>query len=175
MDAARQPAGIPTGGQFAATAHAEPDVTLETAADIRQPYHPDRHALLLTQADRRLHAVDKMLKEQDRLSMEAAKSGILRDYPTATEMRVKQHFGDRGSQFRSTLEGIRDKDGNNLAAGVSNWDYKPAPDGGRSISNSFHEIRNRFFDYENDFAYDTETGEIIVPLDRDYAEGIDLM
>lgn len=175
MDTARQPAGIPTGGQFAVTAHAEPEVSLEAAAAAEQPYHPDRHALLLSQADLRTHAVDKMLKEQDRLSMEAVKSGILRDYPAATEMRVKQHFGDRGSQFRSTLEGIRDKDGNNLTEGVSNWDYKAAPDGGRSISNSFHEIRNRFFDYENDFAYDTETGEIIVPLDRDYTEGINLI
>jgi hypothetical protein len=32
---ARQPAGVPVGGQFAATAHAEPDVALTTAAVAR--------------------------------------------------------------------------------------------------------------------------------------------
>ncbi|WP_427019395.1 hypothetical protein ACQCSX_22140 (plasmid) [Pseudarthrobacter sp. P1] len=39
----RQPAGIPAGGQFAATSHAEPGVSLAPAAP--EPKNPDWHAL----------------------------------------------------------------------------------------------------------------------------------
>jgi hypothetical protein len=173
MEASRQPAGIPVGGQFAATAHAEPEVSL-TAATAPRPHNPDEHALLLKQADRRQSAISKMLTENDKLSMEAVSSGIRRDFPTATELRVKQHFGDRGTRFNSTLASVRDKDGNNLTEGNSSWDYKPSAEGARPILHSFTDIRSQFFDYQNDFAYDGETNEIIVPLDRNYAEGIEL-
>ena len=42
-NAARQPAGIPSGGQFAATAHAEPDVTLGMAAGTAPVRNPEWH------------------------------------------------------------------------------------------------------------------------------------
>jgi hypothetical protein len=41
-DINRQPPGIPTGGQFAATAHAEPAVTLDAPKWAAFP-HPDDH------------------------------------------------------------------------------------------------------------------------------------
>jgi hypothetical protein len=173
METSRQPAGIPAGGQFAATAHAEPEVNLASAAAPR-PHNPDEHELLLNQAGQRQSAIARMLAENDKLSMEAVSSGIRRDFPTATELRVKQHFGERGTRYNSTLASVRDKDGNNLTEGNSSWDYKPSAEGARPILHSFSDIRSQFFDYQNDFAYDGAAGEIIVPLDRNYAEGIEL-
>lgn len=173
MDAARQPAGIPAGGQFAATAHAEPEVNLAVAAAPR-PHDPEEHALLLSQADRRQAAIAKMQTENDKLSLEAVSSGVRRDFPTATELRVKQHFGERGTRFNPTMASVRDKDGTNLTKGNSSWDYLPSHEGARPIMYSFTDIRPQFFDYQNDFGYDAATGEVIVPLDRNYAEGIEL-
>lgn len=173
MDTARQPAGVPVGGQFAATTHAEPGVSLVSAAAQPGQYNPDRHALLMSQTNIRHSAMDRLLKEQDKLSMEAAKSGILRDYPTATELRIKQNFGRRGERFNSTMASVRDQDGTNLTEDTKDWDYRGGPNGEQSILRSFSDVRSQFFDYENDFAYDA--GEIIIPLDRDYAEGVNLI
>ena len=175
-DQPHKPGGLPGAGQFDFKTHAPATLTLDAPEASSGPrrHNPDQHALLLAQADRRQSAVAKMLAEQDKLSMEAVGSGIRRDYPTATELRVKQHFGDRGTRFNSTMASVRDKDGNNLTAGNSSWDYKPSHEGARPISHSFSDVRAQFFDYQNDFAYNQETSEIIVPLDRNYAEGIEL-
>ena len=176
-DQPHKKAGVPGAGQFDFKNHAPATMTLDApAAGPAQPrpHDPDQHALLLSQSDRRQSAVAKMLKEQDKLSMEAVSSGIRRDFPTATELRVKQHYGNRGARLRSTMASVRDKDGNDLTEGNTSWDYEPAHEGARPILHSFNDIRSQFFDYENDFAYDQETAEVIVPLDRNYAEGIEL-
>jgi hypothetical protein len=175
-DQPHKKAGVPGAGQFDFKNHAPATLTLDApeAGRAPRPHYPDQHALLLSQADRRQSAVAKMLDEQDKLSMEAVSSGIRRDFPTATELRVKQHFGDRGARLNSTMTSVRDKDGNDLTEGNTSWDYKPAHEGARPISHSFSDIRARFFDYENDLGYDQDADEIIVPLDRNYAEGIEL-
>lgn len=173
-DQPHRPAGLPGAGQFDYKAHAPATLTLDAPSPEPRPHDPDQHALLLSQADRRQAAVAKMLSEQDRLSMEAVSSGIRRDFPAATELRVKQHFGDRGQRFNSTMASVRDKDGNNLTESTPSWDYKPSHEGARPILHSFSDIRPQFFDYENRLGYDPETAEIIVPLDHDYAEGIEL-
>lgn len=174
-DQPHRPAGLPGAGQFDYKTHAPATLTLDASGAEHRPHDPDRHALLLSQADRRQTAVAKMLSENDKLSMEAVSSGIRRDYPTATELRVKQHYGPRGERFNSTMSSVRDKDGINLTEGNSSWDYRPAREGARPISHSFSDIRAQFFDYQNEFGYDQDTAEIIVPLDRDYAEGVELL
>ncbi|MET4143779.1 hypothetical protein [Arthrobacter sp. UYCo732] len=174
MGTARQPAGIPVGGQFAATTHSDPAVTLDEPAATRQ-HNPDHHALLMKQAWKRQVEVAHLLRDQDRISMEAVSSAILRDFPTATELRVRQNFGERGKRYDSTIVCVRDKDGVNITEGIRAWDLEPGPTGGDSAANAFSLIRSQFFDYENDFDFDRDNGEIIVPLNRDYALGIPLI
>jgi hypothetical protein len=176
-DQPHKKAGVPGAGQFDFKSHAPATLTLsapEPAAGQPRPHIPEQHALLLSHADRRQSAVAKMLDEQDQLSMEAVSSGIRRDFPTATELRVKQNYTDRGGRLNSSLKSVRDEDGKDLTEGQSGWDFERPADGGRSILNSFADIRPQFFDYEDRLGYDPETAEIIVPLDRDYAEGIGL-
>jgi hypothetical protein len=174
-DQPHKKAGVPGAGQFDFKTHAPAALTLDgPAASGPQAHHQDRHELLLSQVNVRRSEIAKMVAEQDKLAMEALSSGIRRDFPTATELRVKQHYGQRGEHFRPTLSGVRDKDGNNLTEGNSSWDYKPSVEDAYPLSHSFHDIRPQFFEYENEFGYDEATAEIIVPLDRDYAEGVGL-
>lgn len=177
QDQPHKQAGLPGAGQFDFKTHAPSTLTLDSPASGPDPrlHNPDRHALLLSQADRRMAAMTKLLDEQDKLSMESVSSGIRRDFPSATELRVKQNYTDRGRRLNSTLRSVRDEDGKDLTQGQSGWDFKRPADGGRSILNSFADIRPQFFDYQSHLGYDPETAEIIVPLDRDYAEGVELL
>jgi hypothetical protein len=123
--------------------------------------------------DDRYSAVARMLKEHDQLSMAALASGILRDFPEATELRVRLRFDNRGSRLSPRLASVRDGRGNDLTAGIEDWTYRSDPDN-QTHSGTFQGIRTDYLEYENldVFSWDDEAGEVIVPLDRDYAAGI---
>lgn len=165
-----QPAGIPIGGQFAPNIHAEPDVSL-SASPAPRAHDEFEHQRLRKMANDRHKAANKALDEQDSLSMEVLSSSVRRDYPGAAELRIKRDYGDRNYSTSYDLGSVRDRDGNDLTADDKDWRFNAEPDGGRARFGTLMDIRPRFYEI-NDFDVDLDAGEIIVPLDRNYAEGI---
>jgi hypothetical protein len=163
--------GVPAGGEFSATAHS--DEVPDLAAKPARVHDPERHRKLQTQAGDRRRAMDRILKEHDQLSVAELASAVLRDYPDADNVRVRIEYTGSGRDI-TKLTGIRDAAGTDLTAGVEGWAYRHNHQDDPSLNSVFKEIRQRFFDLENDLDYDPESREIIVPLHRDYAEGIDL-
>lgn len=177
-DQPHKKAGVPGAGQFDFKNHAPAALTLDAPepGPAPRPHDPDQHALLLNQVDRRQTAARKMLDEQDKLSMEVLSSAIRRDYPDAAELRIKQYVSSQGEWVYKDLASVRDKDGTSLTEGDDGWAYRRQPDETVSRFAAFRNIREAFFDADpgNGFAYDQDADEIIVPLDRNYAEGIEL-
>lgn len=130
-------------------------------------------------AGQKYMAAQKALKDHDRLTMALLSGRILTDFPTATEVRVKQKIDSGGSLYGHQMTAVRDAQGTNLTEGNDDWNWRPTPDKGRWIGDAFRDIRKDFFEDKHPemgfgfFDYDQEAGEIIVPLDRDYTEGIE--
>ena len=92
MEASRQPAGIPAGGQFAPTAHAEPDVrigagpsTQELATRVRA------QAAAFLDQERYLGSQLEIIRErQDRMAGGLAAAAILEQFPEAATVTTNR-------------------------------------------------------------------------------------
>lgn len=87
---ARQPQGIPTGGQFAATAHAEPQVTLPAGSSSIEDFISQRDAVRerRDEAHERYEALDQL---SQRLSVRGVAASILAKYPNASTLTVAEN------------------------------------------------------------------------------------
>jgi hypothetical protein len=133
---------------------------------------------LAERAGQKYMAAQKALKDHDRLSMASLSAEIKAVFPTATEFRVTQNVDGRGSLWGHHMSTIRDADGNALAVGDKDARFE-TPRGERGVREVFGDIRKDFFEDKHPemgfgfFDYDQGTKEIIVPLQRDYTEGIE--
>lgn len=122
---ARQPKGVPAGGQFAATAHAEPATRLgDAAASISVPCDPSLHRLVyedrLSNGERRSYArqaLDESLERDDFnvVHTEEAEAGIREEADRDDSVdRALSLIGERdiaparfGAELARELESIR--------------------------------------------------------------------
>lgn len=81
----RQPQGIPSGGQFAPTAHAEPEVTLPPGVPA---YDHEAQQERLTAISEKRQAMDRLQAEMDLLNVDAAIASVRRYFPEATELHA---------------------------------------------------------------------------------------
>lgn len=97
---ARQPKGIPVGGQFAATAHSEADLSLSptpagaptlAALIVQRDLSRERFERLDEQRD----ALDRMVQAQ---SIKTLAAGLLERYPDAVTLRIEENQ-DGENQF----------------------------------------------------------------------------
>lgn len=89
MSLARQPEGIPTGGQFAATTHAEPALTLQSEVAPAAAFYANRD-IIRERRDR----VQEQAARLERLAQAYAVKGLATEvmsrYPKATSMALVQ-------------------------------------------------------------------------------------
>ncbi|MET4143776.1 hypothetical protein [Arthrobacter sp. UYCo732] len=107
---ARQPQGIPVGGQFAATTHAEPQITLPAGASSAEDFVARRDAVRerRDEAHDQHEALDQL---SQRLSVIGVAATILTKYPDAATLRVVENQ-DGENQFDAIS--ITDTDGSIL-------------------------------------------------------------
>ncbi|QOT19521.1 hypothetical protein [Paenarthrobacter sp. YJN-5] len=97
MTTARQPQGIPTGGQFAATTHSEPQITLPAGSTSIEEFVAQRDAVRERRDDAR-DDYDGLDILAQRLSARGVAASILAKYPTAATLRVAENQ-DGENQF----------------------------------------------------------------------------
>jgi hypothetical protein len=90
MTIARQPQGIPAGGQFAATAHAEPQITLPPGSASAEDFVRERDALRERRDQAKEYAGD-LDRLAQRVAIRGAASTILTEYPDAATLRISEN------------------------------------------------------------------------------------
>jgi hypothetical protein len=166
---ARQPAGIPAGGQFAATAHAEPQVSL---ADPTRT--PDAQRELLDALFEKRQEIHRLRSQMDLMTIDAAIGSVRRYFPTATRLHVDRArhgwTGERLDEYAPVS--LRDKDGNDLTADEPKWFYRREPgddnlDPGVSIHLS--RLSSGFFHYDHEgVTYDPDTNTYVIDMDHKF-------
>jgi len=110
MSAARQPKGIPVGGQFAATGHAEPEGASLVGVHIGEPREMTREELVVTgqavdgnpalsEVTRKVHhnrrQLAQAIKAMDETMLNATVAHVQQALPGAKELRLKAYrMGD---------------------------------------------------------------------------------
>lgn len=88
----RQPKGIPVGGQFAATAHSEAELSLSTAAPAptlaERLAERDASKLRMERLDEQKEVLDKMLQAQ---SVRYLAASLLERYPDAAVLTIREN------------------------------------------------------------------------------------
>ena len=94
---ARQPKGVPVGGQFAATTHAEPQITLPAGSSSVEDFVARRDAVRerRDEAHEQHEALDQL---SQRLSVIGVAASILTKYPDAATLRIAENQ-DGENQF----------------------------------------------------------------------------
>lgn len=87
---ARQPQGIPVGGQFAPTSHAEPQITLPAGAASAEEFVSQRDAIRERRDQAQEHAasLDRLAQ---RVAVRGVASTILTEYPDAATLRISEN------------------------------------------------------------------------------------
>lgn len=87
---ARQPQGIPVGGQFAATTHAEPQINLPAGSSSVEDFIAQRDAVRerRDEVHEQYEALDQL---SQRLSVRGVAASILSKYPTAATLIVAEN------------------------------------------------------------------------------------
>lgn len=168
---ARQPTGIPTGGQFAATAHAEPGLTLAASSTT-----PAAQQERLQAIKAKSTAIEKLQNDMDLLNLDAAVASVRRYFPEAAELHIDNRrdrwSGDYLDSFAPA--GLRGKNGEDLTGGDPNWHYRrDAGDDNLDPGVSIHiyNLSRGFFSYPHDgVRYDSETGHRVIDLTRTYSD-----
>jgi hypothetical protein len=169
-ETARQPKGIPTGGQFAATAHAEPEVSLTSTA-VTPPEQKD----LLAALSEKRQELHRLQGEVDLMTVDAAIGSVRRHFPNAARLYVdRAKHGWTGQPLDSfEAKGIRDADGHDITPNDPHWYYRrDAGDDQVDPGVSIHLSRlgNRFFGYEHEgISYDMETGDYVIDMDHKFS------
>jgi hypothetical protein len=121
-DITRQPKGIPTGGQFAATAHSEPTVALgaqDTAPKTVTDHFLERETVKNKQ--RRLYEqLDRMNKIQAAHSLRSVAATILARFPGAVTLRVG---ADENGRDEYAPVSVANADGGLLQLNMPEADY----------------------------------------------------
>ncbi|QOT19334.1 hypothetical protein [Paenarthrobacter sp. YJN-5] len=103
---ARQPKGVPTGGQFAATTHTEPDIALNNP--ITDPF---AHLTGLDRARAQAEYAQTISAEAAAAYVDHLSDKLLAINPDFTRLNVgRKHDIEYGLTF--TLESVEDRDGN---------------------------------------------------------------
>lgn len=169
-DTARQPQGIPAGGQFAAVVHTEPDVSL--TPPVRTPAAQKK---LLDDLFEKRQEIHRLQGQMDLMHVDAAIGSVRRHFPTATELRVgRGRHGWTGQPLDEYApRSLRDKEGNDLTSEDPKWFYRREPgddnlDPGVSIHLS--RLGTGFFGYEHEgISYDPETGDIVIDMNHKFS------
>lgn len=119
-DITRQPKGIPAGGQFAATAHAEPTVELApTEPKTVTDHYLDREAVFAKR--RRLHEqLERMERIQAAHSLRSVAATVLARFPGAVTLRVG---ADEDGRDEYVPVSIANADGGLLQLNTPQADY----------------------------------------------------
>jgi hypothetical protein len=121
--AARQPKGIPVGGQFAATTHAEPAVDLSAPAGSPKTvteHFMDRDSIA-NQSQRLYEQLDRMKRIQAAHSLRSVAATILARFPGATTLRISE---DPDGHDPYVPLSIADADGGLLQLNMPAADYE---------------------------------------------------
>lgn len=86
----RQPQGIPVGGQFAATAHAEPQIILPTGSSSAEEFVRQRDDVRerRDKAREEAAALDRLAQ---RMAVRGLASALLSQYPDAATLRITEN------------------------------------------------------------------------------------
>jgi hypothetical protein len=155
----RQPEGIPTGGQFAAAAHAESAVAL-----TGQPaFDADNHARLTADIRAEMFRIDEAKRKLSKMQLDAALSIVRKDFPDAAELELAY-----SSSFGMNPKAVRDKDGNVISEGTA-WTYS-APEGSSSVVSHLDQTsQSLFYNGEDGFRYEDETGALLVDVNHRFS------
>jgi hypothetical protein len=168
-DIARQPAGIPAGGQFAATTHAEPDVSLAPApAGV---YDPERQARVREAIATRTEAMRQAAAELDLLHLDGAVGCALRSFPDATELRLTYQHNQAGMLLDGMKPvSLRDQSGREVAERHAFAYSQSNTDPGTTLAGHLRGISRGFFNSKlPGIGFDFATGETTVDLTRTYS------
>jgi hypothetical protein len=138
MNTARQPQGIPTGGQFAATAHAEPQITLPPGSASAEEFVAERDAIRerRDQAQENAAALDRLAQ---RVAVRGVASSLLSKYPDAATLRIMENE-DGENQF--DVVSITATDGRVLAHvdDGDEWAYEEMTPGGPYVQEFVYDL-----------------------------------
>ncbi|MET4143777.1 hypothetical protein [Arthrobacter sp. UYCo732] len=168
----RQPQGIPVGGQFAATTHAEPGVSLDAGVPA---YDDDAQKARLAAIAEKSKAISKLQAEMDLLNIDAAIGSVRKHFPDAAYLCVdRARHGWTGAALDEYApKSLQDKEGNEITANDPKWFYRRDPgddniDPGVSIHMS--RLGRSFFSYEHEgIRYDPETGNHVIDMNHKFA------
>ncbi|HAP90907.1 MAG TPA: hypothetical protein DEP82_06370 [Arthrobacter bacterium] len=168
----RQPQGIPSGCQFAPTAHSEPDVSLTpTAPAYDDEVQKERLAAI---ADK-CQAIHRLQTEMDLLNVDAAVASVRRNFPDAAELHVDNaRHGWTGAALNEYAPiGLRDKDGNDITPDDPHWFDRRHPDDDNTdpgVSIHMSRLGRGFFGYEHEgIHYDPETGHRVIDMNHTFS------
>lgn len=150
MSITRQPQGIPVGGQFAATAHAEPQITLPAGSSSAEEFVRERDALRERRDAAKEYAGD-LDRLAQRIAIRGAASTILTEYPDAATLRIQEN-ADGENQY--DVISITAADGSTLAHVDDGDDW------------AFHEMTTPNGPSIQEFVYDLDL------RDNSWADGI---
>lgn len=156
---AHKPAGIPEGGQFAATSHAEPALSLTVESRFDAEAHAELNTAIRTETAR----VEEAKRKLSRMHLDAAAAIVRKDFPDAAGLEL-----DFTSSTGMTAKAVRDRDGNVLSEGTS-WIYSSPGDGSYLCSHLDAVQQSLFYNGAEGFRYEDETGALIVDLDHRFS------
>jgi hypothetical protein len=169
-ETARQPAGIPAGGQFAATAHAEPGITLASTAVT-----PAAQKELIDALSEKRQEMDRLQGQMDLMNIDAAIGSIRRYYPDAARLQVdRAKHGWTGQPLDEYAPvGLLDKDGNDLTGGDRHWFYRRDPGDDQidpGVSIHLARISGGFLGYRHEgISYDPDTNTHVIDMDHKFS------
>lgn len=169
-DPSRQPQGIPTGGQYAATAHAEPGVALAPTAVT-----PAAQKELLGALSEKRQEIERLQGQMDLMNLDAAIGSVRRYFPQATQLHVDRArhgwTGDPLDQYAP--KSLRDEEGNDLTADEPQWFYRRDPGDDQidpGVSIHLARLSSGFFGYEHEgVSYDPETGTHVIDMNHTFS------
>lgn len=167
--AVHEPGGQPSGGQFAKQIRLESGITLDRG---RAPSYSPARLLELQQgiADRQ-EIRDRLRDEMDTMNLDSVATCALRDFPSATQLRLRYIPDRRTGQPTEVMEAteLRDSSGTALTRGIS-WRYNRAGQPELPLAAHLHAMSGSFFGRDREgIGYDPDTGEITVELTRSYS------
>lgn len=171
MNTARQPKGVPVGGQFATTAHGEPEARALTREELILTGQAVENNPALSEATRQVHHSRRQLSEAikavDASLLNAAIVHARQIHPGATEMRLRDNRARPGYLETSSLttgegEVIRD-DGS-----YESWAFNTIE--GSDPADIYDAVANisqhsNIWDTDPRCEYDYRTREYIIYLD----------
>lgn len=169
-ETARQPPGIPAGGQFAPTAHAEPGISLTSTAVT-----PAVQKELLGALSEKRQELHQLQSEMDLMNVDAAIGSVRRYFPDAARLHVdRARHGWTGAPLDSfEAKSIRDRDGNDITPDDQHWYYRRDTDDDQidpGVSVHLSRLGTGFFGYQHEgVSFDPESGDYVIDMDHKFS------